>query len=149
MTRSICRIVLACCLGLLSGCGQTDSVASVAQEQIAAGNELASLLEGVKDATSLDAARPRIKTLWERLQRAEARMKALPPAAENQDQFEKYHDKLGEMVGRLFDAVMAIRDKIPTALVTFKELGIFQVSSDGRLMIGKVYDVTRPPTPGK
>lgn len=76
-------------------------------------------------------------------------MKALPPAAENQDQFEKYHDKLGEMVGRLFDAVMAIRDKIPTALVTFKELGIFQVSSDGRLMIGKVYDVTRPPTPGK
>ncbi len=143
-------IALVCCLCFMPGCGQTDSVAGIAREQIAAGNELAGLLEGGKDGASLEADKPKMKPLWDRLQRAEARMKALPPVPENGPEFEKCKADVTKMVWRLFSAVMAIRKNHPDGLAVLKEVGIVQESNFGGFVGGKVYDVTPPPTaPGK
>jgi hypothetical protein len=119
-------------------------VTPIAREQIAAANELADLLEGIKDAPSLAAAKPKIPPLWSRLEDAEQKMKALSPTPEAVAEFEKLRPELTAAVVRLFEKAVAVNTNVPGGAALLQETGVVKDGKTGELQVLRVYDVTTP-----
>jgi hypothetical protein len=110
-------------LTLCAGCGDTHE--SLMDDQIGAMEEVATILEGVKDKDSAKAAKPRLEALAKRQQDIEKRVKELgEPTDEKKEQLMKvYAPRLEAVMSRMMkldiptDAMSELGD--PTANFQF------------------------------
>ena len=102
-------LALALCAAMTTACGG-DTRDSLASEQLKAMNEFATTLEGVKDASSAKAAKPKLEALATRMDDINTRERKLPPAteAETKALMEKHSKEMQATMMKVQGAMMKI-----------------------------------------
>jgi len=101
--------VLACGFAMaLVGCG--DSHDKVTADSLDVISDMNDVLDGVNDKASAEAAKPELEALGERMQDIKARAEKLgePSAEQKQALEEKYKERMGKEVGRIFGNMMRV-----------------------------------------
>ncbi len=93
-------LALAICAAMMTTACGGDTRDSLASEQLKVMNDFATTLEGVKDAGSAKAAKPKLEALATRMDDINARESKLPPATEAETK------ALMEKRGKDMDATM-------------------------------------------
>jgi hypothetical protein len=118
-----------CIFGVLllvggNGCRpSTADIAAALKEQIAGMNDMASILEGIKDEASAEAEMPRLEKAAERVQQASKRMADLKPSPDQaQRLFTQYSGEQGTAALRLVNGAMAAETAAPQHSQRIKEI---------------------------
>jgi hypothetical protein len=112
------RKVLGCGLALVLVCGVSGCGSSAAEQTmkdtIAAENELADIMEGIKDDASAEAAIPKMEKVGERMKEIVRKVKSLKMTKDEEKKLqEKYKPEMEKMQERLKNATMNLVKKAP------------------------------------
>ena len=109
MKRMLCGSVMLILFCGMSGCKGTTHE-SLAEEQMALMNEMFDVMEGVTDAASAQAAKPKLEKISTRMKELGEKAKALgqPSAEEEQRLKKKFEPELKKMMERFFPLMTKI-----------------------------------------
>lgn len=104
MLRPIASFVLACALFITAGCDRAPTHESVMEDSVEQMEEFAKLLSTVKDESSANAAKPKLKELGEKMKASKAEMDKLGevPADKQADLKKSYEDRMSKAMSTLF-----------------------------------------------
>jgi hypothetical protein len=109
-------------LAFSGGCGSSDPHDAAVKEMLAAMNELADVMDTVKDEASATAAAPKLKAVADRVKALKTKMDGMPkPTAEVEESLKKkYEEQMKNVMGRLMAAGMKA-SSVPGAQAAFQE----------------------------
>lgn len=96
-----------------------DTKEKVAEDAFSAMEEVMTVLEGVKDKATAEAASPKLKKLVDKVEGIKARQKALSITDEDfKKEMEKQKDRMGKLMGKMLPTLMKISaDKEVEAII--------------------------------
>jgi hypothetical protein len=106
--RTLMALAMAMLFLICNGCGDTRE--KLAEENFSIINEMTTLLEGVKDEASATSAKPKLKSLLERMSSVNERAAKLPAPseAETKAMIDKHGTRMDEMVRKFQSQMMRI-----------------------------------------
>jgi hypothetical protein len=108
--KGLISLLVILMLGVCPGCGG-DSHESLAGESLKLMKELVATLEGIKDEASAKAAKPKLVSVTQQMQKLNERMAKLPKPAEGdlKSMESKYGKEMEELQPKMVAAMMRIQ----------------------------------------